>query len=72
MTVLVVAVSARMLAELAAADGYDVIALDRFGDFDLRAVAPGTTAPSSDALAALARDLQADDGRVRRRVRESP
>jgi uncharacterized protein len=60
MTVLVVAVSARMLADLAAADGYDVIALDRFGDFDLRAVAPGTTAPSSDALAALARDVEAD------------
>ena len=35
-----VAVSARMLAELAAADGYQVTALDRFGDVDLRAVAP--------------------------------
>jgi uncharacterized protein len=58
--VLVVAVSARMLAELAAGDGYDVIALDRFGDVDLRAVAPGTTAPSSDALAALAPDAEAD------------
>jgi uncharacterized protein len=59
MTVLVVAVSARMLAELAAADGYDVIALDRFGDVDLRAVAPGATAPSSEALAALAGDVDA-------------
>jgi uncharacterized protein len=58
--VLVVAVSARMLAELAVADGYDVIALDRFGDVDLRAVAPGATAPSSDALAALAADVEAD------------
>ena len=55
-----VAVSARMLAELAAADGYQVTALDRFGDVDLRAVAPGATAPSSDALAALAADIDAD------------
>ena len=60
MTVLVVAVSARMLAELAVADGYEVIALDRFGDVDLRAVAPGATGPSSDALAALAADVAAD------------
>ena len=58
--VLVVAVSARMLAQLAVADGYDVIALDRFGDVDLRAVAPGATAPSSDALAALAAGIEAD------------
>jgi uncharacterized protein len=56
----VVAFSARMLAELAAADGYQVTALDRFGDVDLRAVAPGATAPSSDALAALAADVDAD------------
>jgi uncharacterized protein len=56
----VVAVSARMLAELAAADGYQVTALDRFGDVDLRAVAPGATAPSSEALAALAADIDAD------------
>ncbi len=55
-----VAVSARMLAELAAADGYQVTALDRFGDVDRRAVAPGATAPSSDALAALAADIDAD------------
>ena len=55
-----VAVSARMLAELAAADGYQVTALDRFGDVDLRAVAPGATAPSSDALAALAAGVDAD------------
>ena len=60
MRILVVAVSARMLAELAVAAGYDVIALDRFGDVDLRAVAPGTTAASSDALAALADDVEAD------------
>jgi uncharacterized protein len=57
--VLVVAVSARMLAELAVADGYDVIALDHFGDVDLRAVAPGATAHSNDALAALAADVEA-------------
>jgi predicted ATP-grasp superfamily ATP-dependent carboligase len=58
--ILVVAVSARMLAELAVADGYDVIALDHFGDADLRAVAPGATAPSNAELAALAADVEAD------------
>lgn len=60
MRCLVVAVSARMLAELAVADGYEVTALDRFGDVDLRAVAPGATAASSDALAALAAESEAD------------
>jgi uncharacterized protein len=60
MRVLVVAVSARMLAELAVADGYQVTALDRFGDVDLRAVASGATAPSNDALAVLAEDVSAD------------
>ncbi len=60
MKVLVVAVSARMVAEVAVADGYDVIALDRFGDVDLRAVAPGATAPSGEALAALAVEVEAD------------
>ena len=37
---LIVAVSARMLAQLAVADGYDVIAYDAFGDRDLRALCP--------------------------------
>ncbi len=60
MRILVVAVSARMLAQLAVADGYEVIALDRFGDVDLRAIAPGSTAPSNDALAALAVGVDAD------------
>lgn len=60
MSVLVVAVSARMLAELAVADGYDVIALDRFGDVDLRAIAPGATARGNDALAELAAGVDAD------------
>ena len=60
MRVLVVAVSARMLAELAAADGYDVIALDRFGDVDLRRVAPGATASTSEALTALAAHIDAE------------
>jgi uncharacterized protein len=55
-----VAVSARMLAELAVADGYEVTALDRFGDVDLRAVAPGATASTSDALAALAEGIDTD------------
>ena len=41
-------------------DGYEVIALDRFGDVDLRAIAPGFTAPSNDALAALAVGVDAD------------
>ncbi len=60
MRILVVAVSARMLAELAVADGYEVIALDRFGDVDLRAVAPGATAPSNLALVKLAESVDAD------------
>jgi predicted ATP-grasp superfamily ATP-dependent carboligase len=34
--ILLVSVSARMLAELATRDGYDVVALDRFGDVDLQ------------------------------------
>ena len=54
------AVSARMLAQLAVADGYEVTALDRFGDVDLRALAPGATAPTNDGLAALAADIDAD------------
>jgi uncharacterized protein len=58
--ILTVAVSARMLAQLAVADGYEVVALDRFGDVDLRAIAPGATAPSNDALAALAADVDAE------------
>jgi predicted ATP-grasp superfamily ATP-dependent carboligase len=48
-----------MLAQLAVADGYDVIALDRFGDVDLRAVAPGATAPDNDGLARRAADVDA-------------
>ena len=60
MRILVVAVSARMLAELAVADGYDITAVDRFGDVDLRAIARAATAPSNDALAALADGIEAD------------
>ena len=60
MRVLVVAVSARMLAELAVADGYRVTALDRFGDVDLRAVASSATADSNDALVELAVGADAD------------
>jgi len=48
--ILVVAVSARMLAQLAVADGYEVVALDRFGDVDLRAIAATKTAADNDAL----------------------
>jgi predicted ATP-grasp superfamily ATP-dependent carboligase len=57
--VLVVAVSARMLAELAVADGYQVRAVDRFGDLDLRALAPVRTAERSERLAALAAEIDA-------------
>src|SRR4029077_6623167 len=60
MKALVVAVSARMLATLADADGHAVVALDRFGDVDLRAIAPGATARRSDALVALAEHVEAD------------
>jgi predicted ATP-grasp superfamily ATP-dependent carboligase len=49
-----------MVAQLAVADGYDVTALDRFGDLDLRAIAPVLTAPSSDTLATLADGVDAD------------
>jgi predicted ATP-grasp superfamily ATP-dependent carboligase len=60
MRVLVVAVSARMLAQLAVADGYTAIALDRFGDVDLREIATGVTAPTGEALTALADDVDAE------------
>jgi uncharacterized protein len=59
MRVLIVAVSARMLAELAVADGYEAIALDRFGDVDLRRVARGTTATTNEGLARCAADVDA-------------
>jgi uncharacterized protein len=58
--VLVVAVSARMLAELAVADGHVVTALDRFGDADLRAIASAATAANSDALVRLAERVGSD------------
>jgi uncharacterized protein len=58
--ILVVAVSARMVAQLAVADGYEVVALDRFGDVDLRAIATAETAASNDALVALADEIEAD------------
>jgi predicted ATP-grasp superfamily ATP-dependent carboligase len=58
--ILVVAVSARMLAQLAVADGYEVVGLDRFGDVDLRAVAATETAAGNDALVALADEINAD------------
>jgi predicted ATP-grasp superfamily ATP-dependent carboligase len=49
-----------MLVQLAADDGYDVVAVDRFGDADLRAIAPGATAPSADGLVDLADGIRAD------------
>ncbi len=60
MRVLVIAVSARMLAELAVADGHDVTGLDRFGDADLRAVARAATGPDNESLVALADDVEAE------------
>ena len=60
MRVLVISVSARMIAQLAVADGYDVVAVDRFGDVDLRAIASGATAGSADELIALAGDIDTD------------
>ncbi|HKH18689.1 MAG TPA: ATP-grasp domain-containing protein [Solirubrobacteraceae bacterium] len=38
--ILLVSVSARMLAELARRDGHEVMALDRFGDLDLQRLCP--------------------------------
>jgi predicted ATP-grasp superfamily ATP-dependent carboligase len=58
--IVIVAVSARMLAESAVADGHEVTAFDRFGDVDLRAIAAGATAPSTDALTRLAQRAEAE------------
>jgi predicted ATP-grasp superfamily ATP-dependent carboligase len=41
--ILLVSVSARMLAELATRDGHEVIALDRFGDLDLQRLCPSVS-----------------------------
>jgi predicted ATP-grasp superfamily ATP-dependent carboligase len=41
--ILVVAVSARMLAELAVRAGHEVVALDRFGDLDLQRLCPSVS-----------------------------
>jgi uncharacterized protein len=51
--ILLVSVSARMLAELATRDGHDVLAFDRFGDLDLRRLCPSVS---------LLRDLDPDGG----------
>lgn len=51
--ILVVATSARMLAELAAGAGHDVVALDVFGDLDLQALCASTS---------LLRDLEPSGG----------
>jgi predicted ATP-grasp superfamily ATP-dependent carboligase len=48
-----------MIAQLAVVEGYEVVALDRFGDVDLRAIAPAATAASNDELTALAADVDA-------------
>jgi predicted ATP-grasp superfamily ATP-dependent carboligase len=41
--ILLVSVSARMLAELAVSEGHDVVALDRFGDLDLQRLCPSVS-----------------------------
>ena len=41
--ILLVAVSARMLAELAAREGHEVLAFDRFGDLDLQRLCPSVS-----------------------------
>jgi predicted ATP-grasp superfamily ATP-dependent carboligase len=41
--ILIVAVSARMLAELAVRAGHEVVALDRFGDLDLQRLCPSVS-----------------------------
>jgi uncharacterized protein len=41
--ILLVSVSARMLAELAVREGHEVVALDRFGDLDLQALCPSVS-----------------------------
>jgi uncharacterized protein len=41
--ILLVSVSARMLAELGVRAGYDVVALDRFGDLDLQRLCPSVS-----------------------------
>ena len=41
--ILLVSVSARMLAELAVGAGHDVVALDRFGDLDLQRLCPSVS-----------------------------
>ena len=51
--ILVVSVSARMLAELAVRDGFDVVAVDRFGDLDLQGLC---------ASVSILRDLGGEGG----------
>ena len=41
--ILLVSVSARMLAELATREGHDVCAVDRFGDLDLQRLCPSVS-----------------------------
>lgn len=41
--ILLVSVSARMLAQLATREGHDVVAVDRFGDFDLQRLCPSVS-----------------------------
>jgi len=54
MTLLVVSISARAAAESAVRSGYDVMALDAFGDTDLRRACPTFSLPTPSAAPGLA------------------
>jgi uncharacterized protein len=57
--ILIVSVSARMLAELAVRAGHEVVALDRFGDLDLRALCACRTAADMAGLVESAASVRA-------------
>ena len=50
--ILLVSVSARMLAELATREGHEVVAVDRFGDLDLQRLCPSVSICATSAGAA--------------------
>ena len=75
--ILLVSVSARMLAELAVGDGYDVVAFDRFGDLDLQRLCPSVSVlrdlggrGGMAALVDAAEEIRAAERRLRRRAGE--
>ncbi len=77
--ILVISVSARMLAQLAVGAGHEVVAVDGFGDLDLRRLCPSFTPAPGDGepgalapLAQVARGVKARRRGLRRGFRESP